>query len=141
MQPNRSLTAKGRIVWLMLIASAALVTGGGAVALGAWPVLPFAGLEVALIWLAFRVIASHDHDYEVLRVVDQQFEWECRTGDHVQRLRGNAAWANVQVMRKRQHCQVRLRYGGECVPLGRFITDQRRENLLAQIGRFFPAAT
>jgi uncharacterized membrane protein len=140
-KPNRSLTAKGRNLWLMLIAISALPATIGALAIGAWPILPFAGLEVALVWLAFRVIAGHDCDYEVLQVDDRQFAWECCSGGEVQRLQGYPAWAKVQVDRTKRHCRLRLSYAGKSVVLGSFATDKRREQLLAQMGRFFPAAT
>jgi uncharacterized membrane protein len=140
-RPNRSLTSKGRQLWLWLVASSALVTAGAALLIGAWPVLPFAGMEVILVWIAFRVIASHDGDYEVLRVNGLAFEWERRAGGEVRRLDGNAAWASVQVFRSRHSCSVQLRYAGKCVTLGDFATNSRREQLLAQLAPFFPTAS
>jgi uncharacterized membrane protein len=140
-KPNRSLTAKGRNLWLMLTAISALPATIGAVAVGAWPILPFAGLEVALVWLAFHTIASHDSDYELLQVEDRQFAWERCSGGEVQRLKGNAAWAKIRVDRARRQCRLQLSYAGRSVALGSFATDKRREQLLAQIGRIFPVAT
>ena len=32
----------------------------GAAAFGAWPVMPFAGLEIALVLLAFHLVRLHD---------------------------------------------------------------------------------
>jgi uncharacterized membrane protein len=140
-RPNRSLTSSGRSIWLLLIAATATMTAGAAAAIGAWPVLPFAGLEVFLMWAAFRVIASHDEDYEILRVIDHGFEWERRAGNKVKRLGGNAAWANVCVSRTRHRCQVQLHYAGKCVTIGALATDSSREQLLAQLEALFPSVT
>jgi uncharacterized membrane protein len=140
-KPNRSLAAKGRTLWFLLIAASAMLVAIGATAVGAWPVLPFAGLEAWFVWFAFRVVAKRDGDYEKLQVVDQQFAWECCAGGKVQCLRGNAAWAQVRVERRKQNCRLWLRYGSDSVALGRFVTDIRREQLLIQMVRIFPAAT
>ena len=68
-RPNRSLSPTGRWLWFGLIALATFLLAAGAAAIGAWMVLPFAGAEVLLVWLAFHVIGGHDGDYEVLRLL------------------------------------------------------------------------
>ncbi|NJR72397.1 MAG: DUF2244 domain-containing protein [Gammaproteobacteria bacterium] len=52
-RPNRSLTPSGRRFWLMLIGVNALIIALVSLMMGAWPVVPFAGIEVALVALAF----------------------------------------------------------------------------------------
>ena len=94
-RPNRSLSAHGRRLWFGLIASATLLMAAGAATLGAWMVLPFAGAELLLVWLAFQVIESHDDDYESLRISDQEFCWEQSERGRVYTLRGNRAWMQV----------------------------------------------
>ena len=53
--PHRSLSRKGFILVMSLIAAINLVVGGMFYAIGAWPVVGFLGLDVLLIWWAFRV--------------------------------------------------------------------------------------
>ena len=52
--PNRSLGIRGWRCVPAVIAATTLGIGAAAAALGAWPVMPFAGLEVVVIWIAFR---------------------------------------------------------------------------------------
>ena len=63
--------------------------------LGAWMVLPFAGVEMVLLWVAFRVIGQHDADYEALMVAGGEFRWERRYGDCTEAMHGNLEWAQI----------------------------------------------
>src|SRR5262245_27160207 len=67
-RPNRSLGPAARRWVLLAIAATPVGLAVGAAAFGGWPVMPFAGLEVALLALAFRVIANHDADFERLEI-------------------------------------------------------------------------
>lgn len=52
--PHRSLTRQGFIAVMILIAALNLVWGVVFFAIGAWPVVGFAGLDVLIMWWAFR---------------------------------------------------------------------------------------
>jgi uncharacterized membrane protein len=131
-RPNRSLTVNGRLLWLLLIALNAVMVSAIALAIGAWPVVPFAGLEVFLVAVAFAVMAHHDHDFELLEVSRGEFRWESRYGARADMLRGNLAWLQVErcsVGPGNQFC-LRLRYAGKDVLLGRGL-DLRMLNQMA----------
>ena len=53
--PYRSLSRRGFILVMSLIAAINLVVGGMFYAIGAWPVVGFLGLDVLLVYWAFRV--------------------------------------------------------------------------------------
>lgn len=55
LSPHRSLAPKGFATLMLLIAGISFVTGMMFVLAGAWPVIGFLGLDVLLIWLAFRL--------------------------------------------------------------------------------------
>ncbi|MBL8791490.1 MAG: DUF2244 domain-containing protein [Rhizobiales bacterium] len=52
--PHRSLTRGGFIAVMVLIAGLNLVWGIAFAAIGAWPVLGFMGLDVVVMWWAFK---------------------------------------------------------------------------------------
>ncbi len=52
--PHRSLSRKGFIILMLVIAGFNFTLGMVFYLIGAWPVLGFMGLDVALIWWAFR---------------------------------------------------------------------------------------
>jgi uncharacterized membrane protein len=138
-RPNRSLSARGRICWLMLIGASALTLGVAASAIGAWPVLPFAGLEVLLVWFAFRVLGRHDADYEMLQVSGNVFFWELRFGNDLQRLSGNPNWAHVAQSDATGGAvkQLQLTYAGKCVNVGSMMNERQRRELAEIVGRSF----
>jgi uncharacterized membrane protein len=52
--PHRSLSPNGFVLLMVLIGAIAFLAGLFFFLLGAWPVVGFLGLDVVLIWLAFR---------------------------------------------------------------------------------------
>jgi uncharacterized membrane protein len=66
--PHRSLSARG-FRWLMLIvAGASCLTGTVFLVSGAWPVFGFCGLDVLLIYVAFKVSYARAKAYEQVTV-------------------------------------------------------------------------
>ncbi|MBI2717861.1 MAG: DUF2244 domain-containing protein [Rhizobiales bacterium] len=52
--PHRSLTRHGFLAVMGLIVAMNLIAGLVFFLIGAWPVIGFCGLDVAILWLAFR---------------------------------------------------------------------------------------
>ncbi len=118
-RPNRSLTVRGRRLWLLLVALHALIVCLFALAVGAWPVLPFAGLEVLCLALAFWWLGRADQDVEEFSVRGRSFVWRKRRGDRVETLSGNLDWAQVSWKRCESGVRLEIRYAGRAVVLGR----------------------
>jgi len=126
----------------MLIAMSVLVVATGAAAVGAWLILPFAGIEVFLVWLAFHVIAKHDLDYESLIVTDSEFRWERRAGLTLEKLEGSRHWASVCRNRSTFEADaIYLLYGGNEVRVGRLMNTAERRALGAKMATVFKCAT
>ena len=53
--PYRSLTPAGFIALMAVLAGVSFAAGAAFLMMGAWPVFGFLGLDVALVWWAFRV--------------------------------------------------------------------------------------
>jgi uncharacterized membrane protein len=127
--PNRSLGALGRRWVLTAIAATTFGVAAGAAAIGAWPVMPFAGLEIALLAFAFRVVQQHDADFERLEIGENEVRVEARDAQHVTRFVANRPWARVVVREYGARCTLRLAYAGRTVPLGRLLSDEGRRQL------------
>ncbi len=54
LSPHRSLSRQGYHVVMALVVALNVAGGGMFLALGAWPVMGFMGLDVLIIWFAFR---------------------------------------------------------------------------------------
>jgi uncharacterized membrane protein len=131
--PNRSLAPAGRRGFLALMGATTLGLGAAATAIGAWPVMPFAGAEVALLVLAFRVLARHDADFERLEVGEHEVRVDSRDALHVTRFVAHQPWARVIVRSRGDRCTLRLAYAGRAVPLGRLLSDEGRRKLAQEL--------
>ncbi len=135
---NRSLSKSGRRVWLVLIAATVFIVAAGAALVGAWIILPFAGFEVLLVWLAFHVLGRHDMDYESLVVTRSEFKWEGRNGPKIELLEGARDWARFcRGNNKFGSSKIQLMYGKNTVVVGRLMSAAQRGELEAQMALVF----
>ncbi len=74
LSPHRSLTRRGVRILLSVFAAACLLTGIRFAILGAWPVLGFLGLDILLLYLAFRANFRAAPAYEHVRVTPLELQ-------------------------------------------------------------------
>ena len=139
-KPNRSLGLAARRWVLGAIAATTLGVAAAATAFGAWPVMPFAGLEIALVALAFRVLAQHDADYERLEIGEHEVRVEARDAESVTRFVAHRPWARVVLRERGARCTLGLAYAGRTVPVGRLLTDEGRRRLAQQLRGRIPVS-
>ena len=132
-RPNRSLGPVARRWALGAIVAATLAVAAGAMALGAWPVMPFAGLEVVLVALAFRVLGNHDADFERLEIGEHEVRVEVRDAAKLTRFVAHRQWTRVVVREQGARCTLGLAYAGRTVPLGRMLSDEGRRALAERL--------
>jgi uncharacterized membrane protein len=127
---NRSLSPNGKRFFLGLLACNLLAVSLWFVFVGAWLVLPFAGLEFLLVWWAFRLVAQRADDYEKLTVADFVVAFESQISGDKNSFQGNAKWAQLYCLTwlKGNRCELSLRYAGKQVPVGRLLSDEQRMN-------------
>ena len=92
---NVSLSRAGRRLFLGLIS---LNTGVFAVACaiaGAWPVLPFAGIELGLLAYAFHYVGKFDGDYERMTIDGSTVTVEVCERGAVRSHRFNRPWVRL----------------------------------------------
>ncbi len=131
--PNRSLGVEARRWVLLGLAATTLGVAAGAMALGAWPVMPFAGLEVAGLVVAFRVLRRHDADYERLEVGEHEIRLEWNEGGQAARFVAHRPWARVLMACRGDRCSLRLAYAGRTVAIGRMLSDEGRCRLADEL--------
>jgi uncharacterized membrane protein len=66
--PHRSLGRVGFLILMLLFGGVSFMTGMLFLVIGAWPVLGFFGLDVLLLYLAFRLNYWHARAYEQVTV-------------------------------------------------------------------------
>jgi uncharacterized membrane protein len=131
--PNRSLGVAARRWVLGWIALTALGIASGAAALGAWPVMPFAGIEVAFVAFAFNVLRRHDADFERLEIGEHEVRVESRDAHAVTSFVAYRPWACIEVRERGVRCTLSLAYAGHKVPVGRLLSDEGRRRLAEEL--------
>ena len=74
--PHRSLPPRGFHLVMLLLGLVSLAMGIGFLAIGAWPICGFFGLDVAALYLAFRLSYRSARRREVLRLAGDDFTVE-----------------------------------------------------------------
>jgi uncharacterized membrane protein len=64
LRPHRSLSRTGFIIVMAVLAGTSFAAGTAFLMMGAWPVFGFFGLDVALVWWAFRANYRAARAYE-----------------------------------------------------------------------------
>lgn len=67
-QPNRSLSWQNTKLTFLLLGTSIAAVAGYFASLGAWLVVPFAGLEVLLIGLALYLQCCHAHQQQIIKI-------------------------------------------------------------------------
>ncbi|MHB1332246.1 MAG: DUF2244 domain-containing protein [Sulfuriferula sp.] len=136
-RPNCSLSRPGKIFVLVSFFLILSIPAGVFTVMGAWPILPFAGLEMLVVLLAFYQISCHEHDYERITIAGNSLVLERRDNVRVERSEYNRCWAQVvlQCQSVGRQCHVALRSHGAEQELGRHLNDELRTELAHQLER------
>ena len=76
LSPHRSLPARGFHLLMLILGLISLAAGIGFVSIGAWPVTGFFGIDVALVYLAFRLNYRRARSSETIRLAGDAFTVE-----------------------------------------------------------------
>src|SRR6267378_3082770 len=133
--PHRSLPPRGFHLLILLLGLVSLAVGIGFVAIGAWPVCGFFGLDVAALYLAFRLSYRSARQREILRLAGDDFTVE-RIGIYGERRqwRFQPFWLRV-VLEERADESNRLVVAshGERLVIGEFLGPPVRRELAASL--------
>jgi uncharacterized membrane protein len=133
--PNRSLPNVGFLIVMGIVVGANIVFGGYFYAIGAWPVIGFCGLDIFLVWLAFKLSYRQGRLHERVRVVpgDMRVARVLPSG-HETRWRLEPYWARVVIDNPDTHDScVRVVSGGRSLVLGAFLSPGERMNFAAAL--------
>ena len=131
LQPNTSLKPRGFMLLMVAIASVSFVAGMIFMLVGAWPVLGFFGLDVAVIYLAFKANYRWARIYETVRLTSDSLLIErISPSGRVQRWRFQPYWLKVQIDRPVKHdSQLVLSSHGKQLKIGSFLSPEERGEL------------
>lgn len=95
LKPNNSLSTEGQLKLIVFLLLIVLIVTLSFVNIGAWLVLPFAGLEFIAFLYAFHVIYLHSEDYETIYIDDENVCVERKNNQALSSVSFKRYWANV----------------------------------------------
>jgi uncharacterized membrane protein len=100
--------------------------------LGATLVLAFAGLEIAVVGLAFLVYARHATDGEKILIQGGRLLVECESAGRLERAEFARQWVRVEP-KSGDHSLIELSGQGRSIEVGRFVRPELRHALAREI--------
>jgi uncharacterized membrane protein len=135
LSPHRSLPPCGFAAVMAVLAGASLIMSIGCICLGAWPVTGFFGLDVGLVYLAFRLSYRSANLREILRLTQADMIVE-RIGVHGERRRWRfePAWLRLVFEEPDPDTnRLMLVSHGKSLALGAFLAPEQRRNLYREL--------
>lgn len=129
--PHRSLPPRGFHILMGILFLISLGVGIGFVMLGAWPVCGFFGLDVAAIYVAFRISYRSARRRETLRLAGDEFTVERVSirGEH-RIWRFQPFWLRVVLDQPNEHTsRLSLVSHGKSLVIGDFLPPPARPEL------------
>jgi len=127
-RPDCSLSLRGVKVLVLIFASVAALIGAFMLTLGAWPVLPFLGLEVAVLAVVFLMLQRRSRFYDLVEAKGDDISLRQR-GRHGERSGSlNRYWAQVRLSAGGRWYPSKLLVGshGNFVEIGAALTEEDR---------------
>lgn len=129
--PQRSLSPRGFLILMICVSSICLIAGVAFMAVGAWPVLGFFGLDVLLIYTAFKLNYRSGRISETVSlnkkdlIVTRRFP-----NGRTREWRFTPFWARVSLSQPPCHdSRLIISSHGNHIDLGAFLTPQERREL------------
>lgn len=127
LHPHRSLPPRGFLAVMVAVGLVSFFAGFAFLLMGAWPVFGFFGLDVALIYLAFRMNYRSARLVEHVRLTDTELRIErVHPSGRVESWTLEPAWARAELTATASGKAVRLRSRGARVLLGRFLLPEEQ---------------
>lgn len=141
--PHRSLGRSGFYVLMGICAAMWLGTGAFFLSLGAWPVFGFFGLDVLLLYIAFRMNYHAARAREEVSVSRTALDiLKVAPSGKAQAFRFNPFWTKFRVARHDEIgiTAMAVEGNGRRVPIGSFLNPDDRESFAKAFGRALATA-
>ena len=138
LRPNQSTDWKTSIIFISIIAITCLAIGIGFAFAGATMILPFAGLEVIFVGVSVYLVMKKTYKQEVITLTQETLKIEKGEGKIDQVWEYFRMWSFVSVERP-QHpwypAHIVVTSKGERVPIGDFLNEDEKEELVSNLER------
>jgi uncharacterized membrane protein len=133
LRPHRSLSPHGFAVLMAAFGGVLLIFGGVFIAIGAWPVFGFLGLDVAIVYLAFRRSFANAEIREIVEVTAGEVVlYRAQPARPIAERRFPRAWVRVDLEEDREReliGSLALVYAGRRTEFASFLAPEERKKL------------
>jgi uncharacterized membrane protein len=136
LEPNCSLTFRAAALLYLSILAVTLPVAVACAWAGFWPVLPFAGAEVAAFWIALQLSLRRGRLREQIRIDEREITVQRRGGRRDAVFRFARPWTRVRLVAAGVPTwPSRLLFAsmGRSVEVGEFLTETERRQLGARL--------
>jgi uncharacterized membrane protein len=140
--PHRSLGPTGFMVLMTGVCAVSFATGLFFYLLGAWPVIGFMGLDVALIYIAFKLNFRALRLYETVDLTDEALTvTRVAPSGKSQSWRFNPYWVRLSLQERiGRSSELSIASHGERLVFASFLTDEEREDFASALSAALSAA-
>lgn len=133
--PHRSLGPKGFLILMGLFGAVSFVAGIVFLSIGAWPVMGFFGLDVALLYVAFRLNYRSGRLYELVDLTPAILTvTRVHPSGRREEFAFNPYWVRVALSEKPDgRTDLRLASHGAEFSFGHFLNDDERRDFAAAL--------
>ena len=138
LRPNQSTDWKSSLLFIFIIAFTCLSIGIGFAFAGATMILPFAGLEVLFVGYCLYLVMKKTYKQEVITLTKEKLKIEKGEGKINQVWEYYRMWSFVSVERPEHPwypAHIVVTSKGERVPIGDFLTEDEKEDLVNNLER------
>ena len=130
LHPHRSLGPKGFLILMTALGTLSFITGMAFLMMGAWPVFGFFGLDVLLVYIAFKLNYRSGRAYELVELDREQLRvTHVEPSGKEKCFAFNPYWVRVRLA---EHTDgrtfLKLASHGEEFEFGRFLTDDEKRD-------------
>ena len=146
--PHRSLSPKGFGIVMGVLAGLLFIIGLGFFLVGAWPVIGFLGLELLVVWGAFKLNYRAARHRETIHTTTEELMVESQTpaGKQAQKsfpigwLRVSLSPSKSPAMSSRDQQKIILSSHGEQAEIGKYLHPAEKAGLWREIGSMIDRA-
>ncbi|HEY4353362.1 MAG TPA: DUF2244 domain-containing protein [Paraburkholderia sp.] len=135
MKRNCAVSPRQFVWFYMSLASFSLFIAFLLVLCGAWLVLPFTGIELLAVGVAFAMYARHAVDYERVRLYPNRLVIEQVSAEDVTQFEFNPRWVRVETGTTPRD-RIKLVSRGETIMIGQHLAQYRRAEFANELRRW-----
>ena len=138
LRPNQSTDWKSSLIFISIIAFTCLTIGIGFALAGATMILPFAGLEILFVATCVYLVMKQTYKQEVITLTKEKLTIAKGAGKIDQEWEYFTMWSFISVERPEHPwypAHIIVSSKGERVPIGDFLNEDEKEELVKNLER------